>query len=82
MNPLTIDYDIKINLYRIVQEALNNIKKHAHADHVMIRLAHDNTKPVFSIGDDGNGFDPEKRLKEMQKEKRLGFGEWKKGHDC
>ena len=39
----------------------------------MIRLAHDNTKPVLSIGDDGNGFDPEKRLKETQKEKRLGL---------
>lgn len=47
----------KVALYRIVQEALNNIAKHADASHVWIRLTCDGEGLQLKIEDDGAGFD-------------------------
>lgn len=44
-------------LYRIAQEALNNIVKHAAATHVAIRLDATDDALIMSIEDDGKGFD-------------------------
>ncbi|HEX9373843.1 MAG TPA: histidine kinase [Roseiflexaceae bacterium] len=52
--------DIKETLYRIAQEALHNIAKHAHASRVDLRLdppALDRHYVVLDIRDDGIGFD-------------------------
>jgi signal transduction histidine kinase len=46
------------NLYRIAQEALSNVGRHAHATHVEIELARVDGKLAMSIADDGKGFDP------------------------
>jgi signal transduction histidine kinase len=48
---------IETALYRIIQEALTNVTKHASATHVRIRLAQDNGRILCSIQDDGKGFD-------------------------
>lgn len=54
--PYTPDKTVSISTFRIVQEALNNIGKHAQADHVAIRLSNgDNVK--LKIEDNGIGFD-------------------------
>ena len=45
-------------LYRIVQESLTNIVKHAHARHVSILLTRKNERVAVIIEDDGRGFDP------------------------
>ena len=45
-------------LYRVVQEALNNISKHAQAVSVRIRLRSYGKAVQCSITDDGVGFDP------------------------
>ena len=45
-------------LYRIVQEALTNVVKHASAQRVSITLVHKGATAVVVIEDDGNGFDP------------------------
>ena len=61
---LTIDslceppLDLKIALYRIAQEALNNIAKYAQAGQVEIALRCDEDRTELSVGDDGKGFDP------------------------
>jgi signal transduction histidine kinase len=47
----------EIALFRIVQEALNNVAKHAHASHVQIALEHTGTEFMMSISDDGVGLD-------------------------
>ena len=47
-----------IQLYRIVQEALNNVYKHAGAQRVTIRCAQIDQQVQISIHDDGRGFDP------------------------
>ena len=50
------DHTISIQIYRIVQEAVNNAVKHADASNIHINLS--NTDRVeFSISDDGKGFD-------------------------
>jgi PAS domain S-box-containing protein len=52
------DEELELAFYRIVQEQLNNILKHAEATHVVIRLLQMDDELVLSIRDDGKGFDP------------------------
>jgi signal transduction histidine kinase/tetratricopeptide (TPR) repeat protein len=51
-----ISNSIKINLYRIVQEALQNINKYANADVIKIELKKEEDFLVLKIRDDGIGF--------------------------
>lgn len=46
---------LKVALYRIVQEALNNAAAHAGAREIVVRLAADGDRTVISIADDGTG---------------------------
>ena len=55
---LPIDEDLKLNLYRIVQEQINNILKYASAKEATISIFTDQECVVVSIIDDGQGFDP------------------------
>jgi two-component system sensor histidine kinase UhpB len=48
---------VEIALFRIAQEALNNVAKHARARRVEIALEHANGECVMSVEDDGIGFD-------------------------
>jgi|GEM_PF-798127 len=57
----TITDKLKLNIYRIVQEQLNNILKHASAQKVIVRLVRDDEKTLLSIKDDGVGFDTSKK---------------------
>jgi two-component system nitrate/nitrite sensor histidine kinase NarX len=50
--------EVQIGLYRIVQEALNNIGKHAGAARVHIDLRFDGAQLAVRVKDDGRGFDP------------------------
>jgi two-component system NarL family sensor kinase len=45
-------------LFRIAQEALTNIERHAHASCVDITLVRNGRKVVLAIADNGSGFDP------------------------
>jgi PAS domain S-box-containing protein len=49
--------EIEIVLYRFLQEALNNIARHAKAKHVSVLLTYSHPKLIFTIKDDGVGFD-------------------------
>ena len=48
----------EIALFRIVQEALNNVAKHAHATRVTISLARASSHLVLAVVDDGTGYAP------------------------
>ena len=50
--------DVETALYRIVQEALTNVIKHADARHVSIVLTRKQASVLVMIEDDGRGFDP------------------------
>ena len=53
--------NISVNLYRIAQEAVNNILKHAEASHVVIGLQRRDNALVLYIRDDGAGFQLSKK---------------------
>ena len=44
-------------LYRIIQEALNNVRKHAQARRVTVRIEPDSDRLTIRLADDGKGFD-------------------------
>ena len=73
LDKLDLDFDTEINLYRLIQEALNNVRKHSSATLVTIRLVASFPEIILRIEDDGNGFDPEKRIIEALNEKRMGL---------
>lgn len=50
-------------VYRIVQELVHNIVKHAHATQVLIALVHQDELLRLTVEDNGNGFDPKKTTK-------------------
>jgi signal transduction histidine kinase len=68
-----LDFDTKITLYRLIQEALSNVRKHADASHVSIRLVSSFPNIVLRIEDDGRGFDVTARLAASHYEKRMGL---------
>ena len=52
-----ISDSLKLTIYRILQEQVNNILKHAHAQTILIRLKQQGTVLQLKIKDDGIGFD-------------------------
>jgi signal transduction histidine kinase len=50
--------DVETVVYRVVQEALTNVIRHAGAGRAQIRLAHEGTWVRAVVTDDGAGFDP------------------------
>jgi signal transduction histidine kinase len=55
---LDLSQEQESELYRIAQEALNNVVKHAHARHVRVELTSRTESVRLLIEDDGIGFDP------------------------
>ncbi len=55
------DPETRVVLYRIAQEALTNVRKHARASHVGIRLETRERGILVTIADDGVGFLPEEK---------------------
>ncbi len=52
----TLPVDVRINLYRITQEALNNVVRHAKANRVEVVLREQNGSVILCIRDNGRGF--------------------------
>ncbi|MEA3337074.1 MAG: GAF domain-containing sensor histidine kinase [Chloroflexota bacterium] len=55
--PEQLPAEVALHLLRITQEALANVRRHANASHVEIKLERDNGNLELSIRDDGRGFD-------------------------
>jgi two-component system NarL family sensor kinase len=51
--------DAKTALFRVAQEALNNVARHANADKVLVSLATTQEKVSLTIADNGSGFQPQ-----------------------
>ncbi|HEV8075406.1 MAG TPA: PAS domain S-box protein [Candidatus Acidoferrum sp.] len=56
---LTLDTDRSTAIFRIFQESLTNVARHAHATRVEARLRRENDRIIFQVFDNGTGFDPE-----------------------
>ncbi len=57
--------DVAVNLYRIAQEALSNIARHAAAQHVSLAVCDDQPGVTLSLQDDGCGFTRPKSSREL-----------------
>jgi len=55
--PYPIDKQSELIVFRIIQESLNNIVKHAACQRIVIHLLYQPEKLVVSIRDNGKGFD-------------------------
>ncbi|CAN5488348.1 GAF domain-containing sensor histidine kinase [soil metagenome] len=53
--------ELELAIYRLVQEALTNVSKHAGAEQVWIEVSQDEGTVLVAVRDDGEGFDPEDR---------------------
>ncbi|MDH7487702.1 MAG: PAS domain-containing protein [Anaerolineae bacterium] len=65
--------EVETVLYRLVQEALNNIAKHAQASQVHIRLERHNGTVYASIEDNGRGFDMQSLARRKPAERGIGL---------
>jgi PAS domain S-box-containing protein len=65
--------ETKINIYRIFQESLTNIVKHARASRVEVDVHHVDGKVSFMIHDDGRGFDLSRALSRKSAKRSLGL---------
>jgi PAS domain S-box-containing protein len=50
--------EARVTLYRIAQEAIANVRKHARATHVRVDVGHQDGGLLLRVTDDGRGFDP------------------------
>ena len=61
-----------MNLFRIIQETLNNAEQHAQATTVLLQMVVQEGSLELSIRDNGRGFDPE--AARVPQDKRRGIG--------
>lgn len=59
---------IQVALYRIMQEILNNIKKHSNASHLEIKLDYGTKYLMLIVSDNGNGFNVEETINRVKNE--------------
>jgi two-component system, NarL family, sensor histidine kinase UhpB len=65
-----LEPEIELVLYRVVQEALTNVAKHADAHHVYVRLSGGEEEVVAMVADDGQGF----QVADMMRSRERGLG--------
>jgi two-component system sensor histidine kinase DegS len=68
--PISLSSSTALELARIVQEALVNVRKHSRARNVLVRLTNSDDTCTLIIEDDGQGFEFEGRLSARELEKR------------
>jgi len=57
--PGPLSPEVRLGIYRIVQEALHNVVRHANADEAAVRIESTADRLRVTIRDNGSGFDPE-----------------------
>jgi PAS domain S-box-containing protein len=60
LKSLRLPRETEVALFRIFVEAINNVRRHARASQVSVKLAEENENIVLEIRDDGVGFDPKR----------------------
>ncbi|HAY38374.1 MAG TPA: histidine kinase, partial [Desulfobacteraceae bacterium] len=73
LNLFNLNSDTEIHLYRLIQEGLNNIRKHADSDKAIVRLLGVFPNIILRIEDTGKGFDVKARELALGDEKRMGL---------
>lgn len=57
--------EVRLGIYRIIQEALHNALRHAHADEALVKIEYRETELRTSVRDNGSGFDIESAGRSM-----------------
>lgn len=57
-DPLLLQPGENEQVLRVIREALLNARRHAHAGHIVVRLAQRGSEAIVTVEDDGRGFDP------------------------
>ncbi|MCL4502525.1 MAG: PAS domain S-box protein [Deltaproteobacteria bacterium] len=65
--------EARINIYRIFQESLTNIVRHAEASRIDVEIKRENDRVTFQLKDDGKGFDLKKARSRSLGERGLGL---------
>lgn len=73
MEGLRLGFETQINIYRMTQESLTNVRKHAKADQVTVRIILSHPNVIVRIEDNGQGVDLEKRQEEFREARRMGL---------
>lgn len=73
MEGLRLGFETQINIYRMTQESLTNVRKHAKADQVTVRIILSHPNVIVRIEDNGQGVDLEKRQEEIREARRMGL---------
>jgi len=73
MSVINLDENTKIHIYRLLQEGLSNIRKHADADHATILLLGSYPYVILRIEDNGRGFDVKAQERLSANTKRMGI---------
>ena len=68
-----LDEAMKITVFRIIQESLNNIIKHAQASHVNIHLSYEARNVRIDVWDNGIGFDLDQAKQKRTSRPSLGL---------
>ncbi|TYQ16740.1 UNVERIFIED_CONTAM: two-component system sensor histidine kinase DegS [Acetivibrio alkalicellulosi] len=63
--PPKMEYYLSSNMYRMVQETLSNIYKHANANNVIVNFSVDSTNIYITIKDDGIGFNTKEQSEKI-----------------
>ncbi|MDQ3657442.1 MAG: HAMP domain-containing sensor histidine kinase [Chloroflexota bacterium] len=61
--PPQLTSEVRLGMYRIVQEALHNVMRHSGADEALVRLESTENLLRLTIRDNGSGFDPETAIR-------------------
>lgn len=68
-----LDQFIELTVFRMIQEILNNVKKHANATKVNIQISFGTVFMTIKVEDDGNGFNVDKTISQI-KEEGMNYG--------
>ena len=73
MSSIVLDRNVEIHIYRLIQECMNNIRKHADADRATILLLGSSPNVILHIRDNGRGFDVKAQELSSAATKRMGI---------
>lgn len=65
--------DTRLGMFRVTQELMNNVAKHAQAHNLWVELTIVDNKAILTVRDDGVGFEPPDRLIELARAGSLGI---------
>ena len=73
-SPLPLPPEVEATLFRVAQEALTNVRKHARAHRAVLTLSYMHDRVTLDVRDDGTGFDPGKAYDATGSAHAGGFG--------